>query len=141
MMSPMSRMILAPEQRIRQRYAGFPEGERLGNVSPACPRLGISRKTFYNWRRRFVLPTWNWPPSEIAPGPIQEPTSPSAIHHEVAASPFRESPHTTDGGRTFVNPQRGGTKTVLYPNPTLQTRDNPGGDLRSRRDRFWHKPG
>lgn len=49
----MSKVMLTPEQRIRQRYAWFEEAERLGNVSLACKRLGISRKTFYKWRKRF----------------------------------------------------------------------------------------
>ncbi len=49
----MSRPILTPEQRIRQRYAWFEEATRLGNVTLACRRLGISRKTFYTWRKRY----------------------------------------------------------------------------------------
>ncbi len=48
----MSRGMLTPEQRIRQQYAWFQEAERLGNVMFACRRLGISRKTFYKWRKR-----------------------------------------------------------------------------------------
>ena len=43
----MSAAMLTPEQRIRQRYAWSTEAERLGNVSLACKRSGISRKTFY----------------------------------------------------------------------------------------------
>jgi len=50
----MSRIMLTPEQRIRQRYAWFQEAERLGNVTLACRRCGISRKTFYKWRKRFA---------------------------------------------------------------------------------------
>jgi transposase InsO family protein len=50
----MSKVMLTPEQRIRQRYAWFEEAERLGNVTLACRRLGISRKTFYKWRQRFA---------------------------------------------------------------------------------------
>jgi transposase InsO family protein len=46
--------MLTPEQRIRQRYAWLEEAERLGNVTVACRRLGISRKTFYKWRKRFA---------------------------------------------------------------------------------------
>ena len=51
----MSTVMLTPEQRIRQRYAWFEEAERLGNVSLACKRLGISWKTFYKWRKRFQV--------------------------------------------------------------------------------------
>jgi transposase InsO family protein len=51
----MSKVILTPEQKMRQRYAWFEEAERLGNVSLACKRLGISRKTFYKWRKRFQV--------------------------------------------------------------------------------------
>ncbi len=50
----MSKIMLTPEQRIRQRYAWFEEAERLGNVTLACRRCGISRKTFYKWRTRFA---------------------------------------------------------------------------------------
>ena len=49
----MSTYELTPEQKIRQRYAWFQEAERLGNVKLACQRLGISRKTFYKWKKRF----------------------------------------------------------------------------------------
>lgn len=49
----MSTSMLTPEQKIRQRYAWLEEAARVGNVSLACKRLGISRKTFYKWRRRF----------------------------------------------------------------------------------------
>lgn len=51
----MPRVLLAPEQRIRQRYAWFAEAEDLGNVTLACRRLGISRKTFYKWRTRWLV--------------------------------------------------------------------------------------
>ncbi len=50
----MSGLMLTPEQRIRQRYAWFEEAERVGNVTLACRRCGISRKTFYKWRKRFA---------------------------------------------------------------------------------------
>src|SRR5512138_1956569 len=50
----MPEIVLTPEQKIRQRYAWFEEAERLGNVTVACRRLGISRKTFYKWRQRFT---------------------------------------------------------------------------------------
>jgi len=50
----MSNMLLTPEQRIRQRYAWFEEAERVGNVTVACRRCGIWRKTFYKWRQRFA---------------------------------------------------------------------------------------
>lgn len=50
----MSKLMLTPEQRIRQRAAWFEEAERLGNVTVACKRLGISRKTFYKWRTRLA---------------------------------------------------------------------------------------
>ncbi len=49
----MSELYLTPEQKIRQRHNWFQEADRLGNVRLACLRLGISRKTFYKWRRRF----------------------------------------------------------------------------------------
>ncbi|HYB19689.1 MAG TPA: IS481 family transposase [Thermodesulfobacteriota bacterium] len=49
----MSTYELTPEQKIRQRYAWFQEAQRLGNVKMACLRLGISRKTFYKWKKRF----------------------------------------------------------------------------------------
>lgn len=51
----MSQTTLTPEQRIRQRYNWFKEADRLGNVTLACKRLGISRKTFYKWRKRFQI--------------------------------------------------------------------------------------
>jgi transposase InsO family protein len=50
----MSKVMLTPEQRIRQRYAWFEEAERVGSVTVACRRLGISRKTYYKWRKRFA---------------------------------------------------------------------------------------
>ncbi len=50
----MSMPILTPEQQIRQRYAWFEEAERVGNMSLACKRLGIARKTYYKWRSRFA---------------------------------------------------------------------------------------
>lgn len=50
----MSRIMLTPEQRIRQRAAWFAEAEQLGNVTLACRRCGISRKTYYKWRQRFA---------------------------------------------------------------------------------------
>ncbi len=50
----MSKPILTPEQRIRQRYGWLAEAERVGNVTVACKRLGISRKTYYKWRKRFA---------------------------------------------------------------------------------------
>jgi transposase InsO family protein len=49
----MSGTYLTPEQQIRQRYSWFQEAKRLNNVSLACKRLGISRKTFYKWKHRF----------------------------------------------------------------------------------------
>jgi transposase-like protein len=44
---------LTPEQKVRQRYAWFQEAQQLGDVKLACRRLGISRKTFYKWKKRF----------------------------------------------------------------------------------------
>lgn len=49
----MSPWHLPPEQRIRQRWMWFQEAQRLGNVTVACRRLGISRQSFYKWRRRL----------------------------------------------------------------------------------------
>ena len=51
----MSAIRLTPEQQIRQRAAWFQEAARLGNVTLACERCGVSRKTFYKWRRRFQV--------------------------------------------------------------------------------------
>ena len=51
----MSRVMLTPEQQIRQRYAWFELAAQLGNVRLACIRLGISRKSFYKWRKRFEV--------------------------------------------------------------------------------------
>jgi hypothetical protein len=45
---------LTPEQQIRQRYAWFEKAERLGDITLACRRLGISRKTFYKGHQRFA---------------------------------------------------------------------------------------
>jgi hypothetical protein len=50
----MSTYELTPEQQIRQRYAWFQEAQRLGNVTLACLRLGISRKSFYKWKNRLA---------------------------------------------------------------------------------------
>ncbi|HWU39913.1 MAG TPA: helix-turn-helix domain-containing protein, partial [Candidatus Acidoferrum sp.] len=50
----MSEVFLTPEQQIRQRHAWFEKAKRLGNVTLACRRLGVSRKTFYKWRQRFA---------------------------------------------------------------------------------------
>jgi transposase-like protein len=50
----MPTMILTPEQRIRQRYRWFEVATQLGNVTVACERCGVSRKTFYKWRKRFT---------------------------------------------------------------------------------------
>lgn len=49
----MSRSYLSPQELIRKRYNWFAEAKRLSNVSLACKRLGISRKSFYKWRSRF----------------------------------------------------------------------------------------
>ena len=50
----MSKLILTPEQKIRQRYAWLELAEQVGNVTLACRRLGVSRKTYYKWRQRFA---------------------------------------------------------------------------------------
>ena len=50
---PMSESYLTPEQKIRQRFSWFQEARRLGNVKLTCLRLGISRKTFYKWKKRW----------------------------------------------------------------------------------------
>ena len=50
----MSGLYLTPEQKIRQRHNWFLEADRLGNVRLACRRLGISRKTFYKGKKRFL---------------------------------------------------------------------------------------
>ncbi len=42
----MAKVTLAPEQKIRQRYARFEEAARVGDICLACQRLGSSRKTF-----------------------------------------------------------------------------------------------
>jgi len=47
-------MELTREQRIRQKLNGFQEAKRLGNVTLACKRLGISRKTYYKWWNIYV---------------------------------------------------------------------------------------
>ncbi len=49
----MSKCMLTPEQVIRQRNTWFEVAERLGNVTMACERCGISRKTYYKWRKSF----------------------------------------------------------------------------------------
>ena len=50
----MSRAILTPEQQIRQRARWFELAVEVGSVTVACERGGISRKTYYKWRRRFA---------------------------------------------------------------------------------------
>jgi transposase-like protein len=40
-------------RRAERRLSVLQLAEVLGNVSEACRRCGIDRKTFYNWRRRF----------------------------------------------------------------------------------------
>ena len=50
----MSEIKPTPEQKIRQRFAWFQEAQRLGNVKLACLRLGVPRKTFYKWKKRFA---------------------------------------------------------------------------------------
>jgi hypothetical protein len=49
----MPTIILTPEQRIRQRYNWFEEAARVGNITLACRRLGISRKTYHKWRQLY----------------------------------------------------------------------------------------
>ena len=44
---------LTAERQIRRRYSWCEKAKRLGNVTLACCRLGISRKTFYRWRKRY----------------------------------------------------------------------------------------
>ncbi len=44
---------LLPEEQIAKRKALFREARKLGNVSLACKRFGISRKTYYKWWKRF----------------------------------------------------------------------------------------
>jgi transposase-like protein len=47
---------LAPaSRRAERRLSVLQLAEVLGNVSAACRRCGIDRKTFYNWRRRFLV--------------------------------------------------------------------------------------
>jgi hypothetical protein len=43
----MGKSMLTSEQKIRQRAAWFEEAARLGNITVACERCGISRKTVY----------------------------------------------------------------------------------------------
>lgn len=40
-------------RRAERRLSVLQLAEVLGNVSEACRRCGIDRKTFYNWRHRF----------------------------------------------------------------------------------------
>ena len=53
---PLSGLYFTPEQQIRQHYSWFQEAKRLGlgNTKLAGRRLGISRKTFYKWEKRFA---------------------------------------------------------------------------------------
>jgi len=44
---------LLPEEQIAKRKALFREARNLDNVSLACKRFGISRKTYYKWWNRF----------------------------------------------------------------------------------------
>jgi hypothetical protein len=50
----MSGLHHTPEQKIRQRHNWFLEADRLGNVRLACRRLGISCKTLYKGKKRFL---------------------------------------------------------------------------------------
>jgi hypothetical protein len=50
----MSRMILPPEQQIRQRARWFELAAELGNVTIACARCEILPKTYHKWRKRFT---------------------------------------------------------------------------------------
>ena len=49
----MSGGYIMPEQQIRQRYNWFQEAQRVETVTLAGSHLGISRKTFYKWKKRF----------------------------------------------------------------------------------------
>jgi len=41
------------DENVKKRLAMLLEAERRGNVAETCKRHGISRQTFYKWRRRF----------------------------------------------------------------------------------------
>jgi transposase InsO family protein len=51
----MPKVILTPEQQIRQRARWFELAAEVGSVTVACERCGISRKTYYKWRKRFQI--------------------------------------------------------------------------------------
>jgi len=50
---------LLPEEQIAKRKALFRDAEKIGNVSLACKRFGISRKTYYKWWNRFKSEDFN----------------------------------------------------------------------------------
>ena len=52
-----------------QRLRVLRDAERLGNVSEACRRHGVSRTVFYRWRQRLGALRARWRASETAPGP------------------------------------------------------------------------
>ena len=44
-----------PAQRdIKRKLRILAEGEERGNVSQTCRRFGISRDTFYRWKREYA---------------------------------------------------------------------------------------
>lgn len=45
---------LIREQVIRQRLNWFRKAQALGSFTGACVVFGISRKTYYNRRRRYA---------------------------------------------------------------------------------------
>ncbi|PWB81725.1 MAG: hypothetical protein C3F08_01265 [Candidatus Methylomirabilota bacterium] len=45
---------LIREQVIRQRLNWFRKAQELGSITDACVFFGISRKTYYKWRTRYV---------------------------------------------------------------------------------------
>lgn len=101
----MSKVMSTPEQRICQRYAWFEDAARLGNVSLACKRLGISRKTFYKWRKRFQVAQG----AKIALLDRSRPPPPAAAQGEEGAAATVAHPPAADpvGPRAPAGPPRG----------------------------------
>lgn len=56
MLPKFQRNVLAmdPSPRCLERYRVLREADEIGSVSEVCRRVGITRQTFYLWRKRFV---------------------------------------------------------------------------------------